>query len=69
MGLFKWAESRIRTFTVVDMGVFKICLIAFTLMIAKLWPGVLALDWYWYGLIFAITYVWIMTRMFKKQGL
>ena len=69
MGLFKWAESRIRTFTVVDKGVFKICLIAFALMIAKLWPDVLALDWYWYGLIFAITYVWIMTRMFKKQGL
>jgi len=67
MGLFKWAESRIRTFTMWDMAIIKLCLIAFALMVAKLLPDVLALDWYWYALIFAVTYVWIMARLLRKQ--
>ncbi|HAU38401.1 MAG TPA: hypothetical protein DCX07_11900 [Phycisphaerales bacterium] len=66
MRLFRWAESKIRTFTIWDMAVFKVCMIAFVLMVAKLWPDVLALDWYWYALGFAVTYAWILARMLRK---
>jgi hypothetical protein len=68
MGLFRWAESKIRTFTVWDIGIIKVCMVAFALMIAKLIPDVLALDWYWYGLIFVVAYVCILARMFTKPG-
>jgi hypothetical protein len=67
MSLFSWAESKIRTFTVLDVSILKVCLIAFALLVAKLWPGLLALDWYWYGLIFAVTYIWVMIRLLTKQ--
>ncbi len=55
-----------RTFTVLDMGILKVCLVFFALTLAKLWPGVLALDWYWYGGVFAVSYVWIMGRMLLR---
>lgn len=63
MKLFSWAESRMRTFTVLDMTILKVCLVFFALTLAKLWPGLLALDWYWYAGVFAVSYVWIMGRM------
>ena len=67
MGLFKWAGAAIKTFTMFDMAVFKICMIAFTLMIAKLVPAVLELDWYCYGAIFIVTYLWLLRRVFGKK--
>ena len=38
MGLITWAETRLKTFTIFDFGVFKICLVAFALLVAKLIP-------------------------------
>lgn len=67
MGLLKYAESKIRAFTIIDIASFKICLIAFSLMVAKLWPGILALDWYWYAIIFAASYAWLLAKMFRKD--
>ncbi|HRU25138.1 MAG TPA: hypothetical protein P5569_14425 [Candidatus Latescibacteria bacterium] len=68
MAIFDWALAKARTFTVWDWGALKICLFSAGLLVAKLWPGVLGLDWYWYALIFAITYVWVMVRMFAKSA-
>jgi hypothetical protein len=52
MNLIKWANSKISKLTWVDIGLTKCSVAAFVLMIAKLWPPLLNLDWYWYGLIF-----------------
>lgn len=68
MAMFDWALAKARTFTVWDWGALKICLFSGGLLVAKLWPRVLGLDWYWYALIFAITYVWVMVRMFTKSA-
>ena len=68
MNLFRWAESKIKTLTIWDMSFVKICCIAFALMIAKLVPAVLTLEWYWYGLVFVVTYAWILMRLFKKPA-
>lgn len=52
MNLIKWVNKKIGNLTWIDMGLTKISVAAFILMIAKLWPPLLSLDWYWYGLIF-----------------
>jgi hypothetical protein len=46
----------------IDMGLTKLAVAAFALMMAKVWPPLLGLDWYWYGLI------WILLAIipFKK---
>jgi hypothetical protein len=40
---------------------------AFILMIAKLWDGILALDWYWYLVIALVAVFPVMKKMFCKK--
>lgn len=37
-----------------DMKLFKISIVALTLLVAKLWPPLLSLDWYWYVGVLAL---------------
>jgi arginine exporter protein ArgO len=48
-----------------DIFFIKISVIAFTLMIAKLWQPILNLEWYWYGIIFVIFAIKPMIKIFK----
>ena len=54
MNFTKWANNKISKLTWVDIGLTKWSVAAFVLMIAKLWPPLLSLDWYWYALIFVV---------------
>ena len=47
----KWAEEKMKMMDLWDMKLIKWSVAAFTLMLAKLWPPILSLDWYWYGVI------------------
>lgn len=48
----KWANPRIKRYEWQDIAFVKLAVMGFTLMLAKLWAPVLALDWYWYAAIF-----------------
>jgi len=61
--LIRWVESKIKIFTIWDLVMIKISLISFSLLIAKLLPIVLSLEWYWYAMIFLAAYAWILSRM------
>ena len=50
MNLFNWADKKMAKLTWIDMGLTKLAVAAFALMMAKVWPPLLSLDWYWYGL-------------------
>ncbi len=59
--------SLVKKFEWFDISLVKLSTAAFILMIAKLWTGILALEWYWYlalAIIFAIR-PWV--QMFKKE--
>lgn len=49
-----------------DMGLIKLSMFAFTLMLAKLWSPLLSLEWYWYGALFVLFVLMPTYRMFKK---
>ncbi len=66
MSIFEWGNKKIQKLNVLSMGVLKICLISLSLMIAVLVPQVLLLDWYWYGIIFLVSYIYILVVIFKK---
>ena len=51
MSYLEWADSRIKDMTWVDIACVKLAVAGFILAIAKLWPGLLGLSWYWYFLI------------------
>jgi hypothetical protein len=54
MNFSKWANYKISKLTWVDIALTKWSVFAFALMIAKLWPRILSLKWYWYALIFVV---------------
>ncbi len=68
MSLDKWANQKMKKLVWTDISFIKISVGAFTLMLAKLWPIILALDWYWYLIICLIfmvkPYYHIFSRIF-----
>ncbi|MBR9681973.1 MAG: hypothetical protein GOV00_04215 [Candidatus Altiarchaeota archaeon] len=46
-----WMEPKIRKMSICDIKLIKLSVAAFTLMLAKFWPVLLGLEWYWYALI------------------
>ena len=44
-------DKRVKNLDVCHLQFVKLAVAAFTLMVAKLWPPLLSLDWYWYLLI------------------
>ena len=63
---FQWANDMIKKLTCFDYALIKIAVFSFTLMVDKLWPGILCLDWYWYGLVYAIIAVYFIVKLFKR---
>ena len=66
MGLFSWIESKIRKMHWYDISLVKLASAAFALLIAKWWPPLLSLDWYWYLVIAIVASIIPMYRMFTK---
>ena len=50
-----------------DISLIKLSTAAIILMVAKLWSGILALEWYWYLAIGIILTIRPFTLMFKKE--
>lgn len=67
MSIFSWVESKMKFFHWYDISLIKLSTAAFTLMVAKLWPPLLALDWYWYLVISLVVAIPPMQKMFCKK--
>lgn len=69
MPLSDWINKRLTRLQSLDFGLLKICIIAFTLMVAKLWPPLLTPDWKIFAGIFLVTYVPLAVKLLiKKDG-
>ena len=69
MSMMSWMDARVARMSALDVGLLKICVLAFGLMVAKLWPPLLAPDWKIFGGIFLITYVPLAVKLFvAKDG-
>jgi len=65
MSLSKWAESKIRKLSIIEFPLVKLAIIAFTLMVAKLLPWLLSLEWYWYAITWVLVLIEPMYKIFK----
>ncbi len=43
-----WANPKIKKLSWKDIGLIKLSVMAFALMIASIWPSIVNVDWYWY---------------------
>ena len=63
---FQWVNDKLKKLNCFDYGMVKVCVFTFALTIAKLWAPILSLEWYWYGAVFAGTWVFLLIRVFGK---
>lgn len=66
--MFTWLNKIIKRFQWYDISLIKISTAAFVLMVAKFWPALLALDWYWYLIIAVVAAIPPMMKMFCKKS-
>ena len=66
MNMFEWGNSKIEKFKWLDIGLLKLSVAAFILMVAKLWAPILSLEWYWYGVIFLLAAIKPLKVMFSS---
>ena len=65
MGLMNWLDKN-KKFTVMDIALDEVSMIAFALLIAKYWTVVTSLAWYWYVAIGVIAIIKPVMALFKK---
>ncbi len=68
MSFFTWADKEIKKYHWYDISLIKLSTAAFVLMIAKLWPPLLGLDWYWYLIIALVAALPPLSKMCNKSA-
>ena len=61
--IFKQLNERVQRLAWWDLGAIKITVIAFTLMMAKLIPQLLVLEWWIYGIVFFVFYAYLIKKV------
>ena len=60
----EWMGPKIKNLTVWDMKLLKMAVFAFTLMLAKFFPVLLGLEWYWYALVGTLAMIPLAKKVF-----
>jgi hypothetical protein len=66
MGYFNWVDAKIRKYDWTDIGLIKLSVAGFVLMIAKVWTPLLSLDWSWYGIICVLAAIKPVSKLIQK---
>lgn len=66
MGYFNWVDAKIRKYDWTDIGLIKLSVACFVLMIAKVWQPLLSLDWSWYGIICVLSAIKPVSKLIQK---
>ena len=67
MGFMDWMDSKAKNLDGLDIGLIKLSVFFFTLMLAKLWAPLLSLEWYWYALVFVLAGIKPIYDVFKSK--
>ncbi len=66
MKILDWAEEKVQKLSIWEFGVLKIALVLFGMIIGVFTAGFVGrYIWHFIG-IWAVTYIWIMWRVFRK---
>ena len=52
-----WADKKVQKMDACDVQCVKIGVFATALLVAKVWPTILSLNWYWYAIIAVVTFI------------
>ncbi len=68
MNIFQRVNHSIQRYRWYDISLIKLSTAAFVLMVAKLWPPVLALDWHWYLAISIVIALPVMRKFCASKS-
>ena len=66
MHFFGWLNRQIQRYHWYDISLIKLSTAAFVLMVAKLWPPLLNLEWHWYAIIAVLAAIPPLKKMCQK---
>ena len=66
MSFTDWMNSKVGKLDWLDIGCVKLAVFAFALLIAKFWPEILNLSWYWYVIIFVLATIRPLYKAYFK---
>jgi hypothetical protein len=66
MDYFDWIDAKIKKYNWTDIGLIKLSVAGFVLMIAKVWKLLLSLDWSWYGIICVLAAIKPVSKLFQE---
>ena len=61
----RWYNRMAKKMRWQEVTLLKIAVFFFALAVANLWPSILIMDWYIYGIIFVVAYAWLIRRLEK----
>ena len=65
MGLFTWADEKVKKFRWYDFSVLKVSMVFFGLWLAKVWSPILSFNSWVYFVVFVVGAVYLWYRMFS----
>jgi len=65
MRFFEWINESVSKMDWLDISLIKLSVFAFALLVAKYYPSLLSLEWYFYVAVFVLAVVRPMSKMFK----
>ena len=66
MSFNDFANAKVRKCDWLDIGLIKLTVAAFVLLLAKLWPAILSLPWYWYAAVAVLAAIRPLVRIWAK---
>jgi hypothetical protein len=66
VGYFDWIDAKIKKYNWTDIGLIKLSVAGFVLMIARVWKPLLSLDWSWYGIICVLAATKPVSKLLQK---
>jgi len=66
MSFGTWLDSKVKNLGWEDVGLIKVSVMGFILMLAKLWEPLLSLDWYWYAIIYVLAAIKPLSKTLGK---
>lgn len=67
MSLFTWAEEKFKNFTFWDIGVFKLALIAFGMILGAYFAMFVMEYMLYFWIVFIAAYIYLVFKMFQKK--
>ena len=68
MNVLNWVNNKSKNLKWYHLGALKVCIASGVLLLAKFIPELLTLDWYWYAIIFAVTYAITLIGWFGNSN-